>query len=119
MNANKLSQLTGVAKETLRYYEKVGVITPPERSANGYRIYQDWHIRELKFIKLGQSVGFTLNTIKEAIPKLKNPDPNCPILEKVLSDQVNAIDEKIAELQQAKSTLNVWLARNSGKLHFT
>lgn len=111
MNAKKIAELTGVAKDTLRYYEKIGLITPPKRHENGYRIYVKAHIKELKFIKMAQSVGFQLSTIKEATPKLANPDPSCPVLANALNTQVKAIDSKIAELNQAKMTLISWMER--------
>ncbi len=111
MNAKKIVEITGISKDTLRYYEKIGLITPPQRTDNGYRIYAKAHLKELKFIKMAQSVGFTLSTIKEAIPKLANPDPSCPVLKKTIEDQMLAIEEKIQELNQAKATLNSWLDR--------
>jgi MerR family copper efflux transcriptional regulator len=111
MNAKKIVELTGVAKDTLRYYENIGLITTPKRSDNGYRIYTKGHLKELKFIKMAQSVGFTLSTIKEAIPKLANPDPSCPVLARTIKDHIKAIDSKIAELNQAKTTLISWVER--------
>jgi MerR family mercuric resistance operon transcriptional regulator len=115
MNAKKLAELTGTAKDTLRYYEKIGLITTPKRNDNGYRIYTKAHIKEIKFIKMAQSVGFTLSTIKEAVPKLANPDPSCPVLKQTIKDQMDAIDDKIRELNQAKGTLSSWLEMTSPK----
>jgi DNA-binding transcriptional MerR regulator len=111
MNAKKVAELSGVGKDTLRYYEKIGLITPPKRNNNGYRIYTQHHINELRFIRMAQSVGFPLSTIKEAIPKLANPDPSCPVLKQTLADQIDAIDNKIHELTKAKATLNSWLEK--------
>ena len=113
MNTKKITEITGVAKDTLRYYEKIGLITPPARSDNGYRIYDKIHLKELKFIKMAQSVGFTLATIKLAVPKLSSPDPSCPVLKKTIKDQIEAIEEKIQELNQAKATLTSWLEINT------
>jgi DNA-binding transcriptional MerR regulator len=68
MNASEVARLASISKDTLRYYEKQGLISQPPRSANGYREYPAFVLEELRFIKLGQSVGFTLNEIKPAIP---------------------------------------------------
>lgn len=110
MKAHEIVKETGIGKDTLRYYEEIGVISTPKRSSNGYRHYTNQHIRELKFIKFAQSVGFSLTKIKMAIPHLANPDPFCPILQATIQQQVSDIDAKIAELESAKQTLLKWLA---------
>lgn len=111
MNAAEVAKRAGIGKDTLRYYEKIGLISPPPRSANGYRAYNPTVLDELRFIKLGQSVGFTLGEIKPAIPFVRDPRPGCPLLTKALVDQVERVDEKIAELEQAKATLQRWLIK--------
>jgi DNA-binding transcriptional MerR regulator len=109
MKAHEVVKQTGIGKDALRYYEKIGVISAPQRTSNGYRHYNTQHLRELKFIKFAQSVGFPLTKIKLAIPHLANPDPFCPILQATIEDQVSHIDAKIAELKSAKQTLLKWL----------
>jgi DNA-binding transcriptional MerR regulator len=60
---------------------------------------------------MAQSVGFTLNEIKPAIPSLSNPKPGCPLLTKAIVDQIERIEEKVIELETSKSTLNRWLLK--------
>lgn len=111
MRANEVTKLTGVGKDTLRYYEKIGLISTPPRNTNAYRDYPNSCLEELKFIKMAQSVGFTLNEIKPAIPFLANPKPGCPLLTKAMVDQIERIEEKIVELETSKGTLKRWLAK--------
>ena len=111
MRANELAKRTGLGKDTLRYYEQIGVISRPPRASNGYRDYPESCLEQLKFIKMAQSVGFTLNEIKPAIPFLANPKPGCPLLAKAIVDQINRIEEKISELETSKTTLNRWLLK--------
>ncbi len=111
MKANDVAQAAGIGKDTLRYYEKIGLITQPPRGENGYRHFDPFVLEELRFIRLAQSVGFTLNEIKPAIPFLKNPKPSCPILRDALERQVERVDAKIAELEQSKATLTRWLSK--------
>jgi DNA-binding transcriptional MerR regulator len=111
VQASELAKRANVAKDTLRYYEKIGLISKPPRNANGYRDYPAACLEELKFIKMAQSVGFTINEIKPAIPLIANPDANCPLLSGAISNQILRIEEKIAELQQSKSTLQRWLVK--------
>lgn len=111
MKANEFAKIAGVGKDTLRYYEKIGLISTPPRGPNGYREYPDSCLEELKFIKMAQSVGFTLNEIKPAIPFLADPNPGCPLLTNAMTNQIQRIDQKIAELETAKSTLHRWLEK--------
>ncbi|WP_395344664.1 MerR family transcriptional regulator [Ningiella sp. W23] len=114
MKASEISIASGVSKDTLRYYEKTGLITPPTRGKNGYRHYQKTHLKQLKFIKFAQSAGFPLSKIKEAIPFLDKPEPKCPRLKAALNEQLNAIDEKIIALNEAKQTLIKWMTQTYG-----
>lgn len=113
MQAQKIADLGEVSKDTLRYYEKIGLISKPMRTNNGYRRYNEQHLRELKFIKYAKSVGFSLRKIKLAIPHLSNPKPDCPILQQAVTEQLQQIDDKIEELKQAKITLARWITPNS------
>jgi DNA-binding transcriptional MerR regulator len=79
------------------------------RGENDYRIYSSQHINELKFIKYAKSVGFELSKIKLAIPHIQSPQPNCPLLQQAVKEQLSAIDAKIDELQEAKTTLQKWI----------
>jgi DNA-binding transcriptional MerR regulator len=109
MKAIDVATLAGISKETLRYYEKIGLISVPARQQNGYRSYDRHVLEELRFIKLGQTVGFTLNEIKVAIPSLRTPDPKCPRLIEALELQLARVNEKMAELADAKMLLARWL----------
>ena len=108
MRSEQIAERAGVAKDTLRYYEKIGLITPPERSANGYRHYTQENYYQLKFIKLAQSVGFTLKEIKPAIPFVNNPQPGCEHLRAAINNKLVEIDQRIEELALAKETLIQW-----------
>jgi DNA-binding transcriptional MerR regulator len=113
MRASELAKSSEVSKDTLRYYERTGLITSPKRTSNGYRIYGSEHLQQLKFIKFAQSAGFPLSKIKEAIPFLDNPQPNCPRLKAAITEQLDAINAKIEELNNAKSTLLKWMSYNN------
>jgi MerR family mercuric resistance operon transcriptional regulator len=112
MQASELAKSHEVSKDTLRYYERTGLITKPKRTSNGYRIYGAEHERQLKFIKFAQSAGFPLSKIKEAIPFLDSPQPNCPRLKAAIDEQLHAIEAKMEELKTAKSTLLKWMKHN-------
>jgi DNA-binding transcriptional MerR regulator len=101
-----------VSRDTLRYYEREGVMTPPHRRTNGYRDYPESAIDEIRFIRLGQSVGLPLQVIRRAIPYLKSPVPGCPELRAVLEAQLESVLNQLQQLRAARERLRRWLRRN-------
>jgi DNA-binding transcriptional MerR regulator len=110
---SELIRRAGVSRDTLRYYERTGVLTPPKRAANGYRDYPATVLAELEFIRLAQSVGFALAEIKRAVPYVTNPKPGCPLLRAALQEQLSAVDTRIDELRTARGRLVKWLEANA------
>jgi MerR family Zn(II)-responsive transcriptional regulator of zntA len=72
----KVATLAGVSADTLRYYEKEGLIAPASKTAAGYRLYTDEAVRRVHFIKHAQHCGFTLSDIQELLT-LKQADGTC------------------------------------------
>ena len=112
MLISKLIKKTKLPKDTIRYYERIGLTEKPKRLANGYRDYHQDMVNQLKFIKMAQAVGFTLKQIKPALPYVSNPKPNCPFLQQALNNQLTIIDDKIESLEIAKSKLIDWREKN-------
>jgi MerR family mercuric resistance operon transcriptional regulator/MerR family copper efflux transcriptional regulator len=112
MRTGTLIKRANVTRDTLRYYEREGLITPPARSANGYRDYPEQVLEEIRFIRLGQSVGLPLHIIRRAIPYLAAPQPGCQELRAVLEAQMRALDEQMDKLRSAKARLGKWLLAN-------
>ena len=67
MKVNELSKRTGINLETIRYYEKQGILPEPKRQANGYRSYNEESVTQLIFIKNCRRLGFSLEDIKQLI----------------------------------------------------
>ncbi|WP_158628826.1 MerR family DNA-binding transcriptional regulator [Dyella choica] len=107
-----LIKRASVTRDTLRYYEREGLITPPVRLANGYRDYPERVLEEIRFIRLGQSVGLPLQIIRSAIPYLITPQPGCQELRAVLEAQMRSLDEQMDKLRSAKARLGKWLLAN-------
>lgn len=72
----KVATLARVSTDTLRYYEKEGLIAPSAKTASGYRLYTDESVRRIRFIKHAQHCGFTLSDIQELLT-LKQADGSC------------------------------------------
>ncbi len=112
MKTGALIKRAKISRDTLRHYEREGVITAPSRLANGYRDYSEQVLEEIRFIRLAQSVGLPLNVIRRAIPYLASPNVGCPELRAVLEARMHAIEEQLAKLNAAKVRLGKWLGAN-------
>ena len=113
MRTGVLIKRASITRDTLRYYEREGLITPPARLANGYRDYSERVLEEIRFIRLGQSVGLPLQIIRRGIPYLAAPKPGCHELRAILETQMRALDEQMDKLRLAKARLGKWLLANS------
>ena len=99
----KLAALTGIGKETVRFYERRGLLPEPSRNASRYRMYSDDDVRLIQFIRRAKDLGFTLREIKQLIDLRADAETGC--------GQVLAIFEaKIASLQAHMRTLSeTWI----------
>lgn len=110
MQIGEMADATGLTRDTLRFYEKRGLLRA-RRSANGYRDYPPAAVDWLRYIRLAQSLGFTLMEIEADLPLLANPDASADQLRAALERKLADIDQRIAGLQ----TLRGELARRLGQ----
>ena len=100
MKIHELEAASGLSRDTLRYYEKLGLISAPHRLANGYREYAAHTLQELRFIRKGQSLGFTLAEIKPGITHLRHPPERCDELLAKLREKKIQMQQRIAQDQE-------------------
>jgi len=98
-----LAKAAGVGVETVRYYQRRGLLTEPARPPGEIRRYGDEDVKRLRFIRSAQAAGFTLNEIEELLD-LDASDDRARARE-LAHARVAAIDEKIAELREARDAL--------------
>jgi len=98
-----LARAAGVGVETVRYYQRRGLLPEPARPPGEVRRYGDKDLKRLRFIRSAQAAGFTLNEIKELLD-LDSSDDRARARE-LAGARVAAIDEKIAELKEARDAL--------------
>ena len=99
-----LAKAAGVGVETVRYYQRRGLLAEPPRPMGEVRRYSDQDVRRLKFIRSAQSAGFTLAEIGELLD-LSASDDRARARE-LAQARVAALDEKIAELREAREALS-------------
>lgn len=95
----------GVTVDTVRVYERQGLIGIPERGSNGYRHYTKEYVRRINFIKWVQSLGFTLNEIKELSLLPIFSTHACKEIRDRLESKINTIEKKRRDLLRLKSAL--------------
>ena len=104
IKVNELSKRTGINLETIRYYEKQGILPEPKRQANGYRSYDEESVTQLIFIKNCRRLGFSLEDIKQ-LNELKFHTANHYHADKLVLKQLTLVEEKISQLQDIKTFL--------------
>lgn len=110
-----LAKLSDVTPAAIRYYEELGLLTAPPRSEAGYRHYTEITIEELRFIKKGQSLGFSLEEIGEILTISRAGAAPCAHVIELAERNLAAADERIQRLQTFRDRLATQIARWKGK----
>ena len=105
LTIGKVAKLAGVGVETVRYYERRGLISKPQRSEPGYRKYPEEAVLRIRFVKRAKRLGFTLKEIKELLALRINPRAKCGDILKRAESKLEEIDEKIRALAAIKEAL--------------
>ena len=100
----------GVNRQTLRYYERRGILGEPKRSTTGYREYPTDTVRLIRFIKRAQELGFTLDEIEELIALRQTSPRRRAKVRELAAAKMRDIDEKLARLQAMRSALSTLVA---------
>ena len=95
----------GLSAPTIRYYESVGLLGPPARSAAGYRSYTESAVEELAFIKKAQALGFSLDEIGEILTLSRSGKTPCAHVLDLAKRHLAAVDERIRQLARFRGTL--------------
>ena len=107
MTIGQLAQKTGYSKDTIRYYEKIGLITPAmyRRLENGYKNYDSQLVPLLGMVTLAKHHGFTLPELKNYFTCLGNAALDCRLIAPMLTQKLAEVDQKIEALQRQKKAL--------------
>ncbi|MFQ5453255.1 MAG: MerR family transcriptional regulator [Candidatus Zixiibacteriota bacterium] len=105
LHSGELAKLAGVNKETIRYYEKKGMLNKPKRSLSGYRTFTEDDLNRLVFIKNAQQLGFTLKEIKELLQIADGKFTGCEEVRKIAQNRLDFINTQIESLSKLKTVL--------------
>ncbi|MEO5860452.1 MAG: heavy metal-responsive transcriptional regulator [Pyrinomonadaceae bacterium] len=108
----EVSKRSGVGIETLRFYEKSGLVDRPSRTASGYRVYDASILERLSFIKKAQLLGFTLDDIRELIDHKRMGENPCREVRSKVKSRLEELDDRIRQMKlyrdELAASLNKW-----------
>ena len=109
-----LARATGCNLETIRYYETVGIMPDPPRTAKGYRTYDDIHVKRLKFVMRSRDLGFSLEEIRGLLGLVDDRSQTCAQVQTVAETHLEDVQAKIADLTRIERVLSETVARCTG-----
>lgn len=105
LTIGKLAKACEVKVDTVRYYERLGLVLPLERTESGYRVYSPDSVKRLRFVRKAQSLGFTLEEIKELLELSEMPEADCADVRDKASKKIEEVEKRITDLITIKESL--------------
>lgn len=115
MTIGELAKRAQAGIDTVRYYERLGLLPPPARTASGYRVYPEDAVRRLHFIQRAKGMGFSLAEIGNLMGLRIQPGIACTDVRRRAEAKVAEIDDRIRNLQAMKKALSRLVAACSGR----
>jgi Cu(I)-responsive transcriptional regulator len=113
----ELSRATGTKVETIRYYERIGLLPKPSRTAGNYRSYQARHFSRLGFIRKARELGFSLDQVRALLGLSDQKDRPCSDVDAIAAEHLAEVDSRIAALQRLRGELDDLLRQcRAGKI---
>jgi MerR family transcriptional regulator, copper efflux regulator len=105
MRIGELAERAGISTKAIRYYEQVGILSPPDRTASGYRSYDEAALGRLGFVRAAQAVGLTLGEIRQVVAFRDQGQAPCAHVTELLHRHAADLDARIRELQRLRGEL--------------
>ena len=103
LKIGELASLTGVSRDTLRFYEKHGLILPSQRTESGYRLYSDRDVERISFIVSAKEVGFTLNEIHQLLElEVTKDKKSCEDVKEFVDNKITIVNQRLLEMEKMK-----------------
>lgn len=106
LKIGELATIAKVSRDTLRFYEKYGLITPSERNSAGYRLYSESDAHRISFILSAKEVGFTLNEIHQLLTlEVSKDQQSCQDVKEFVDNKINIVNQRLKEMRRIKQSL--------------
>ncbi len=112
LKIGEAARRAGVTAKAIRFYERVGVLPPPARGGNGYRLYGKDAVEMLAFVKRATGLGLTLAEIKDVVTIRRGGRPPCAHVHRLLTEKALELDRKLKDLlevrRRVRQSLSAW-----------
>lgn len=102
---SRLAHAAEVPTSTIRYYERVGLVQPDDRSGGNYRLYSDESLQKLKFIRAAQAIGFTLDDVKALLSAPDNSAASCRQIQSLIEERLAEVAQRLKDLRHVQKVL--------------
>jgi DNA-binding transcriptional MerR regulator len=107
----RLAEKVEIPASTVRYYERIGLLEPEDRSQGNYRLYGQVSLRRLRFIRAAQSIGFTLDDIRLLMGAQNRRSPLCRDVQRLIAARLTEIDKQMTNLRHVQKVLKASAAK--------
>jgi len=114
LTIGRVANASGCKVQTIRYYEEIGILPPPERSGGNQRVYESDHISRLLFIRHARELGFPLAAIRALLSLGDDPDQPCAAADGIAREQLAQVEQRISRLQSLKTELERMIVQCKG-----
>jgi MerR family mercuric resistance operon transcriptional regulator len=111
LSIGSLSKQSGVNIETIRYYEKIGIMPKPPRTGGGFRAYTPEHAKRLHFVRRGRELGFSLDELRGLLRLVDGHAYTCAEVHALTVARLNDIRQKIADLRRLERVMTAMVAQ--------
>lgn len=115
LTIGRLARSSGVGVETIRFYEREGLLPEPERLPSGYRLYAGAAVSRVRFIRQAKELGFTLKEIQDLLGLRVQPDSTCADVRRKALAKIADIEERIRALERVRGALERLARRCRGR----
>lgn len=105
MRIGELAKATGTKAETIRYYEREGILPAADRTDSNYRDYSQNHLAALTFVRRARGLGFSMAQVRELLALSDHDEKPCEDVDQLVRQQLSAVDSKIADLSMLREEL--------------
>jgi len=102
---SQLAKQADIPTTTVRYYERIGLVEPEDRSHGNYRLYGSDSLKKLRFIRAAQAIGFTLEDVKSLLADDDGETPTCGSVQGLIEDRLADVEQRLKDLRHVRKVL--------------
>ena len=105
LGIGQLAKASGCKVQTIRYYEQIGLLPEPQRTAGNQRLYHQNDLERLQFIRHGRELGFSLDAIRELLRLAEHPRQPCEAADRIAREHLREVESRLSRLRALKTEL--------------